>query len=325
MSSTTSGWRRSAALPTAASPPRFHVLAACAPSLKGLDGPTRSTSGSLPRHPLLLPERELRHPQHLRRGLPPRRCQAQCARGKARRPTRCLRSAEAGHGVAVIPSILRPGDRRRVARHARHATSRSRCRSRWPSVGRARRSLPRYAEGFADLLACPHPRCLPRHPPTALRLASDCQPGLPDELAVASDLLENRLMMNALSACDFRGAWGVARTCGPSSEFRAQPLPRKLARTNRRATPKAQFEILRHRHLLFTLLVDDKDGEGLEQRLDPATRRRRRNRVPTQCEELLLRKAFLLVMWSRLAASYLLPARREDYKCAARAPRSRSA
>jgi DNA-binding transcriptional LysR family regulator len=129
--------------------PRFHVLAACAPSVRPDKGDTVDIR-QLGRHPLLLP-----NPSFATRSIFDAACRLAGVKPVARVESKAahalLALAAAGHGVAIIPSILRPD--RRALRVMRVTHKQEPLSIALAVLWDARRTLPGYAEGFADLFA----------------------------------------------------------------------------------------------------------------------------------------------------------------------------
>jgi DNA-binding transcriptional LysR family regulator len=129
--------------------PRFHVLAACAPALKVDKGDTVDIR-QLVRYPLLLPNTSF-----ATRNIFDAACRLAGVKPDALVESRAahalLALAAAGHGVAVIPSILRPD--RRSLRVMRVAHKQELLGIALAVLWDSRRTLPGYAEGFADLFA----------------------------------------------------------------------------------------------------------------------------------------------------------------------------
>jgi DNA-binding transcriptional LysR family regulator len=157
--------------------PRFHVIAAGAPSLD-LGAADTIEIRRLVDHPLLMLDTS-----YATRNLFDAAC-----RMAGVRPNITLESvsshtllalAEAGHGVAVIPSILRVGAQGRL--RTLRVAHRSEVLEIAPAViWDKRRTLPRYANGFSELLAehlhitfpttiPAHKAGKPRRPPPARR------------------------------------------------------------------------------------------------------------------------------------------------------------
>jgi DNA-binding transcriptional LysR family regulator len=130
--------------------PTFQVVAACAPALGIEPAPTIDVC-RLVKHPLLL-----LHSRFATRTI----FDAACRLAGAAAPTVLVESrvahtllalAQAGQGVAVLPSILRP---ERQALDVMAVTHLGKpLRISLAVLWDRRRTLPRYAEGFADLLA----------------------------------------------------------------------------------------------------------------------------------------------------------------------------
>ena len=129
--------------------PRFQIHAACAPSLDiGEAGDVEIRT--LLQHPLLLPRKS-----YATRKLFDAACQLTGARPnvfvESEAAHALLALAAAGHGVAIIPSILEPDlSQLRVMRvtHRREPLHIA-----LAVLWDRRRTLPRYAEGFSELLA----------------------------------------------------------------------------------------------------------------------------------------------------------------------------
>lgn len=127
--------------------PRFHVLAACAPSLAAERDDTIDIR-QLAKHPLLLPNasfatRNIFDAACRLAGIKP------SALVESRAAHALLALAEAGHGVAVVPSILRPD--RGALRVMRVTHMGKPLQISLAVLWDKQRTLPRYAEGFADL------------------------------------------------------------------------------------------------------------------------------------------------------------------------------
>jgi DNA-binding transcriptional LysR family regulator len=129
--------------------PRFHVLAACAPSL-GLDRGDTVDIRQLARHPLLLPNTSF-----ATRSIFDAACRLGGVKPTAGAVSKAahalLALAAAGHGIAIIPSILRPD--RRALRAMRVTHNKEPLGIALAVLWDARRTLPAYAEGFAGLFA----------------------------------------------------------------------------------------------------------------------------------------------------------------------------
>lgn len=129
--------------------PPFYVLAACASSL-GLRPADTVDIRQIVEHPLLLP-----HPTFATRAI----FDAACRLASIAMPTPLVQSraahallalALAGQGVAIVPSVLRPD---RLGLNVMAVTHQSKpLRIAVAVLWDRRRTLPRYAEGFADLL-----------------------------------------------------------------------------------------------------------------------------------------------------------------------------
>ncbi len=147
--------------------PRFHVRAACAPSLK----PDRADTidiRQLAKHPLLLP-----NPSFATRSIFDAACRLAGVKPAARVESKAahalLALAEAGHGVAIIPSILRPNPRTLRALRVMH--KQEPLHIALAVLWDARRSLPSYAEGFAALFAAHIREAFPDTRPARTRTA----------------------------------------------------------------------------------------------------------------------------------------------------------
>lgn len=149
--------------------PKFHLQAACASSLN-LGGVNGIEIRALLQHPLLLP-----HKRYATRQLFDAACQLTGVRPQvfveSGTAHALLALAAAGHGVAIIPSILRTDrDRLRVLR----VTHRSEpLQIELAVLWDKRRILPRYVEDFSELLAqhireqFPSPPSIRQAPPGA--------------------------------------------------------------------------------------------------------------------------------------------------------------
>jgi DNA-binding transcriptional LysR family regulator len=129
--------------------PHFEILAACAPSLD-IDGPDAIEIRRLVDHPLLLPNvsyatRELFDAACRLAGVRPN-IFIESAAAHA-----LLAFAEAGHGVAVIPSVLRPA--RSPLRVMRVIHRGDPLRIAVAVIWDKQRTLPQYADNFSELLA----------------------------------------------------------------------------------------------------------------------------------------------------------------------------
>jgi DNA-binding transcriptional LysR family regulator len=130
--------------------PPFHVLAACTSSF-GLRPADTIDIRQVVEHPLLLP-----HPSFATRAI----FDAACRLASVAMPTPLVQSraahallalAQAGQGLAIVPSVLRPD---RLGLNVMAVTHQSKpLRIAVAVLWDRRRTLPRYAEGFADLLA----------------------------------------------------------------------------------------------------------------------------------------------------------------------------
>jgi DNA-binding transcriptional LysR family regulator len=129
--------------------PKFQILAACVPALD-VDGTDTIEIRRLTEHPLLLPDAS-----YATRTLFDAAC-----RLAGVRPTVLVESAaahallalaEEGHGIAIIPSILRTD--RSPVRIMRVTHRREPLQIALAVLWDKRRTLPRYAEGFSELLA----------------------------------------------------------------------------------------------------------------------------------------------------------------------------
>jgi DNA-binding transcriptional LysR family regulator len=129
--------------------PKFQILAACVPALD-VDGTDTIEIRRLAEHPLLLPDAS-----YATRTLFDAAC-----RLAGVRPTVLVESAaahallalaEEGHGIAIIPSILRTD--RSPVRVMRVTHRREPLQIALAVLWDKRRTLPRYAEGFSELLA----------------------------------------------------------------------------------------------------------------------------------------------------------------------------
>jgi DNA-binding transcriptional LysR family regulator len=130
--------------------PPFHVLAACASSL-GLRTADTIDIREVAEHPLLLP-----HPSFATRAIFDAACRLACIalptpRVQSRAAHALLALALAGQGVAIVPSVLRPD---RLGLNVMPVTHQARPLPIAVAVlWDRRRTLPRFAPGFADLLA----------------------------------------------------------------------------------------------------------------------------------------------------------------------------
>jgi DNA-binding transcriptional LysR family regulator len=130
--------------------PSFRVLAACASSL-GIRPAASIDIRQVVRHPLLLP-----NPRIATRMIFDAACRlagvpVPTAHVESRVAHALLALAQAGHGVAIVPSILRPDPQ---ALNVMSVTHQSKpLRIALAVLWDRRRTLPRYAEGFGDLLA----------------------------------------------------------------------------------------------------------------------------------------------------------------------------
>jgi DNA-binding transcriptional LysR family regulator len=130
--------------------PPFQVLAACARSL-GIEPADSIDVRQVVRHPLLLP-----HPRFATRMIFDAACRlagiaAPTALVESRAAQVLLALAQAGQGVAIVPSIIRPGRRALNVMSVTHLAKP--LRITLAVLWDRRRTLPRYAEGFASLLA----------------------------------------------------------------------------------------------------------------------------------------------------------------------------
>ena len=129
--------------------PQFHVMAACAPS-RGLPKSDTIDIRRLVEHPLLLPKASF-----ATRILFDAACRLAGVRPdifiESVSSHALLALAEADHGVAIVPSIMRPG---RGPLHVMRVTHKREPLRILPAVlWDKRRTLPRYAEGFSELLS----------------------------------------------------------------------------------------------------------------------------------------------------------------------------
>ena len=130
--------------------PQFQILATCSPPLK-IGGSGASVEiRELVQHPLLLP-----HQSYATRQLFDAACQLAGVHPnillESAAAHTLLALAEAGHGVAIIPSVLRP-DRSRL--RVMQVTHREEPLQIKPAViWDKQRTLPRYADNFSQLLA----------------------------------------------------------------------------------------------------------------------------------------------------------------------------
>jgi DNA-binding transcriptional LysR family regulator len=149
--------------------PRFQVLAACAPSFD-IEHTASIDIGRLARHPLLAP-----HASFATRSIFDAACRLAGVRPnvfvESAAAHALLALAEAGHGVAIIPSILRTD--RRLLRTMRVTHRREPLHIAVAVLRDKRRTLPRCAADFPELLAehirevFPHSQPAegqPRHP-----------------------------------------------------------------------------------------------------------------------------------------------------------------
>jgi DNA-binding transcriptional LysR family regulator len=129
--------------------PQFHVMAACTPS-RGLPKSDTIDIRRLVEHPLLLPKASF-----ATRILFDAACRLAGVRPdifiESVSSHALLALAEADHGVAVVPSIMRPG--RRPLQVMRVTHKREPLRILPAILWDKRRTLPRYAEGFSELLS----------------------------------------------------------------------------------------------------------------------------------------------------------------------------
>jgi DNA-binding transcriptional LysR family regulator len=128
--------------------PQFHVLAACAHSL-GIDPGDTIDIRRLAEYPLLLPTAS-----YATRSLFDAACRIADVRPnilvESEAAHALLALAEAGHGVAVIPSILRPDHR--IMRALRVTHARKSLDIDLAVIWDKQRTLPHYAQQFSDLL-----------------------------------------------------------------------------------------------------------------------------------------------------------------------------
>jgi DNA-binding transcriptional LysR family regulator len=148
--------------------PQFQVLAACAPSL-GIEHTCTIDIRRLAKHPLLLPNASF-----ATRNIFDAACRLAGVKPNALVESRAahalLALAEAGQGVAIVPSILRT-DRR--ALHVMRVTHmRTPLQIALAVLWDKRRTLPRYAEGFADLLAADIRKVFPDSQPAPRKIGS---------------------------------------------------------------------------------------------------------------------------------------------------------
>jgi DNA-binding transcriptional LysR family regulator len=130
--------------------PPFQVLAACAPSL-GIRPAASIDIRQVVKYPLLLPNASFATRTIFDAACRLAGAAAPAALVESRAAHALLALAKAGQGVAIVPSILRP-DRR--ALRVMSVTHQSKpLRIALATLWDRRRTLPRYAEGFADLLA----------------------------------------------------------------------------------------------------------------------------------------------------------------------------
>jgi DNA-binding transcriptional LysR family regulator len=129
--------------------PKFQILAACAPSLE-LDAGDAIEIKMLAEHPLLLPDQS-----YATRNLFDAGCRLAGVRPnvfvESASSHALLALAEAGHGIAVIPSIVRTERSDVRVMHVTHR--REPLQISLAVLWDKRRTLPRYAEGFAELLS----------------------------------------------------------------------------------------------------------------------------------------------------------------------------
>lgn len=129
--------------------PKFHVVAACAPSLEIERGDTIDIR-QLSHHPLLV-----MNSTYATRGIFDAACRVAGIRPHIHFESGAVRAligmAEAGHGIAILPSIVQAHPKRlRVLKitHRREALQIA-----LAVLWDRRRTLPRYAKGFSELLA----------------------------------------------------------------------------------------------------------------------------------------------------------------------------
>jgi DNA-binding transcriptional LysR family regulator len=129
--------------------PQFHVMAACARAL-GIEKGDTIDIRHLAAHPLLLPKAA-----YATRGVFDAACRIAGVRPnilvESSAAHALLALAEAGHGVAIIPSILRAESP--TLRLLRVTDGHEPLHIELAVLWDRRRTLPRYAEGFSDLLA----------------------------------------------------------------------------------------------------------------------------------------------------------------------------
>ena len=129
--------------------PKFQIMAACAPSFE-VDAGDAIDIRQLAEHPLLLPA-----PSYATRNLFDAGCRLANVRPnifmESGSSHALLALAEAGHGIAVIPSIVRT-DRSKV-RVMQVTHRREPLQISLAVLWDKRRTLPSYAEGFSELLA----------------------------------------------------------------------------------------------------------------------------------------------------------------------------
>lgn len=141
--------------------PHFYIMAAGAVSLLGLAGVDTIDIGQLVKHPLLLPK-----PSFATRILFDAACRLAGVRPsifvESVSSHALLALAEARHGIAIVPSIMRPECRPLKVLRVTHRREPLRIA---PAVlWDKRRTLPRYAEGFSDLLTAHVLEAFPRSP-----------------------------------------------------------------------------------------------------------------------------------------------------------------
>ena len=128
--------------------PQFQVLAACAPSL-GIERTQSIDIRRLVRHPLLAP-----HPSFATRNIFDAACRLAGVRPNVLLESTAahalLALAEAGHGVAIVPSVLWPERRRLQVMRVTHR--REPLQIALALLWDKRRTLPRCAEDFPALL-----------------------------------------------------------------------------------------------------------------------------------------------------------------------------
>jgi DNA-binding transcriptional LysR family regulator len=147
--------------------PPFQLLAACAPSLRSRADTVEIAQ--LAEHPLLLPKKKF-----ATRAIFDAACRLARVKPRvvleSRAAQALLALAAAGHGVAIVPSILRP-DRSLLA--VMRVTHQQQPLQIDLAVLRdKRRTLPRYAESFADLLAAHIQEGFPSWSPAARKRGS---------------------------------------------------------------------------------------------------------------------------------------------------------